>query len=114
MHLRRLLALLFAFPALLPAQSSHGVTLTEAIRSALRQNPDLVVAQATVDSARAESRVARALPNPVLAGSPNTPYQYSATIPLDITPQRFFRTRTASLGESAAAYDRSDTERQTT
>lgn len=112
--LRRSFLPLFLAAAPLAAQSpARGVTLADAIHTALRENPDVVVAGATRDSARAESRIARALPNPVLAGNPNTPYQYSASIPLDVTPQRFFRTRTASLGEAAAADDRADVERQT-
>jgi len=99
----------------LTAQTTQrGITLADAIRAALRENPDVAVARATSDSARAELRIARAFPNPMLAGTPNTPYQYSASIPLDVTPQRYFRTRTASLGESAAALDRADVERQTT
>ena len=97
-----------------PAEKARGVTLREAIELARRQNPDVLVARATVDSARAESHIARAFPNPTLAGTPNTPYQYSATLPLDVTPQRFYRTRTASLGESASSFDRADVERQTT
>ncbi len=95
-------------------QSAAGITLPEAIRRALRENPDVLVSRATVDSAVAERHIAGALPNPVLAGLPNSPYQYSATIALDVTPQRYYRTRTASLGASAVSFDQHDVDRQVT
>src|SRR6516165_5638270 len=80
-----------------------GITLAEAIRRALHDNPDVLVSRATVDSATAERHIASALPNPVLAGLPNSPYQYSASIALDVTPQRYYRTKTASLGAGAVS-----------
>jgi len=89
-----------------------GITLPDAIRRALRENPDVLVSRSTVDSATAERRIAGALPNPVLAGLPNSPYQYSATIALDVTPQRYYRTRTASLGAAAVSFDQHDVDRQ--
>jgi len=96
------------------ARVHNGATLSEAVQAALRYNPDLLVAQASVDSAQAERRIARALPNPVLSGNPNTPYQYAASIPLDVTPQRYFRSRVASLGVAASMADRQDAERLVT
>lgn len=57
------------------------------------------------DSARAETRIARALPNPTLSAIPNTPFQYAATLPLDIGPQRTYRTRVSDLGARAARSD---------
>lgn len=91
-----------------------GVTLDAAIQMALHENVDVLVSRSLVDSANAERSIARAFPNPVLAGTPNSPYQYSATIPLDITPQRLYRTRVASRGAEAVGFDRQDAERQVT
>ena len=109
------------FPAVLGAQAvdssrapTRCVTLAEAIRLALSRNIDVRAAQTASDSARAERRIAAAFPNPVVAGAPNTPYQYSVSLPLDMTAQRTFRGRVAALGASAADFDRSDIERQTT
>jgi outer membrane protein, heavy metal efflux system len=95
-------------------QRTVGITLPEAIQRALRENPDVLVGRAAVDSAAAERHIAAALPNPVLAGVPNSPYQYAATIALDVTPQRYYRTRTASLGAEAVSFDRRDVDRQVT
>lgn len=95
-------------------QTATGITLPEAIRLALRDNPDVLVGRATLDSAIAERHIAGALPNPVLAGLPNSPYQYSATIALDVTPQRYYRAKTASLGADAVSFDRRDVDRQVT
>ncbi len=50
----------------------------------------------------------------MLAGTPNTPYQYSATIPLDVTPQRFARTAAANAGAAAVELDLRDATRQVT
>jgi cobalt-zinc-cadmium efflux system outer membrane protein len=91
-----------------------GITLAEAIQRALHDNPDVLVSHATVDSAMAERRIASAFPNPVLAGLPNSPYQYSASLALDVTPQRYYRTRTASLGAAAVSFDQRDVNRQVT
>jgi len=97
-----------------PPRAARCVTLSEAIAIAMRKNIDVRVAQTAIDSARAERRIAGSFPNPVAAGSPNTPYQCSLSLPLDVTPQRAYRERVASLGASATQYDRSDVERQTT
>ena len=94
------------------ALAQHGVTLPQAIAAALRDNPDVLIARATLDSARDERRIAAALPNPTLSGLPNTPYQYAVSLPLDVTPSRLYRTRAASIGAGAAALDRSDVLRQ--
>jgi cobalt-zinc-cadmium efflux system outer membrane protein len=95
-----------------PVRPAVGITLPDAIQRALRENPDVLVSRATVDSAAAERRIAAAFPNPVLAGLPNSPYQYSATLALDVTPQRYYRTRTASLGAAAVSFDQHDVDRQ--
>ncbi len=107
-------------PVALPAQgvspahpAPRGITLAEALEIALRQNLEVRIAQSVVDSAEAERRIARAWPNPVLAGIPNSPYQYSVSLPLDVLPQRFLRSRVASVGARAAELDRRDLQRQT-
>jgi cobalt-zinc-cadmium efflux system outer membrane protein len=89
-----------------------GITLREAVDSALRRNLDLRIVRTLIDSARAESRIARALPNPSYAVIPNTPMQYAATIALDIGPQRLFRTRASDLGARAVRADVEDGARQ--
>jgi cobalt-zinc-cadmium efflux system outer membrane protein len=105
-------------PASVTAQSAltsvHGATLPEAIAAALARNPDVLTAEAVLDSARAERSIAREYPNPVLSGQPNTPYQYVAAIPLDITPRRRWRVVSGTLGAQASDADRRDVVRQTT
>jgi cobalt-zinc-cadmium efflux system outer membrane protein len=81
---------------------------------AQRNNPDLVTARLRLDSAYAEQRIARALPNPTATGIPNVPYQYSAAEPIDLGPQRIFRTRAAGQGASATRLDVEDVTRQVT
>lgn len=93
---------------------TKGTTLATAIATALSRNTDVLTAAAVLDSARAEKGIAREYPNPVLAGQPNTPYQYAASIPLDITPRRYYRVRSAALGVAAVDADRRDVQRQTT
>jgi cobalt-zinc-cadmium efflux system outer membrane protein len=94
------------------ADTTVPLTLAGAIDSALRRSPDLLVSRSAGDSARAELRIARALPNPQIAAVPNTPFQYSATIALDIGPQRTSRTRVAALAIDAATADTRDLQRQ--
>jgi len=97
-----------------PAHTSRRLTLAQALRQAEQSNTDVLLAASALDSARADRRAAGALPNPVLGGSPNTPYQYVASIPLDITPQRFSRIAVANAGASAVAHDAQDVKRQVT
>lgn len=97
-------------PGMLQGQSSTpravpALTLDAAVDSALRHNWDLRLVVAAGDSARAETRIARALPNPTFAAIPNTPFQYAVTLPMDIGPQRKYRTRASDLGASAARSD---------
>lgn len=87
-------------------------TLKEVLAQAIAHNPDLRQARLRVDSASAERRIARAIPNPTLSAIPNAPYQYNATVPLDLGPERVFRTRAASAGGQAARFDLADVERQ--
>ena len=103
--------------ALLPALSQRalsqqGVTLPQAIATALQYNPDALIARANVDSALGERRIAAAFPNPTVSGMPNTPYQYAVSLPIDIMPSRFYRTRAAAIGAGATRLDRSDVIRQ--
>lgn len=97
-----------------PDTSMQRVTLTQALEVALHHSPDLLISSAIVDSARAEQRIARALPNPSYVASPNTPYQYGATISLDVGPQRLYRTRASAVGVRATRFDRRDAVRQLT
>ena len=94
-------------------RTPRSVTLAEAIDAALHHNPDLLIARFAVDSARSEHRVATALPNPTLSATPNTPYQYGVSIPIDFTPGRFYRARAASFGVKASENDREEAVRQT-
>src|SRR5438132_3077833 len=107
-------ALLLGGPGGLFAQAAPPAppTLREVLEIALRRNPDIEAARAQVDSAHGEQRIARALPNPLLSSAPNHPWQYPLTLPLDVTPQRLFRTRAASRGTDAAVDDATDVERQ--
>jgi cobalt-zinc-cadmium efflux system outer membrane protein len=89
-------------------------TLRDVLGVALRQNPDIVAARLRTDSAHGEQRIARAIPNPVVNSAPNQPWQYTVSIPLDVTPQRFLRTRAAARGSDAALADVADVTRQVT
>lgn len=104
--------LLLGGPSVLLAQSR--LTLRDVLDVALRGNPDIVAARLRVDSARGEQRIARAIPNPVVSSNPNQPWNYSATLPLDVMPQRLFRTRAAARGTDAALSDAADVVRQMT
>lgn len=88
------------------------LTLRVAIATALRNNPDVRISRTLTDSASGELRTARAWPNPQLAIVPNVPYQYSATLPIDIGPQRSRRTAVASLAVDASRLDTRESERQ--
>ena len=95
-------------------QAQRSVSLSDALARALRDNPDIVAARLRTDSAHAELRIARALPNPLFNSAPNQPWQYSVTMPLDLTPQRFLRTRAAGRGSEASRADVDDVVRQVT
>ena len=87
-------------------------TLTDLVAHAMENNPEIRLAMTRVDSARAEGRIARALPNPTVAAAPNAPYQYSASLPLDLGPQRVHRTGASRNGSRAAEFDLDDLRRQ--
>ena len=59
-------------------------SLREVLTVALRDNPDVRAAWQAVDSAQAERRIVRALPNPALSAVPNNPYQYTIGLPLTL------------------------------
>src|SRR2546427_10622348 len=84
------------------AQQPAVWTLERVLAVALRQNADILAARLRVDSAHGEQQIARAIPNPVLNSAPNQPWQYTVTLPLDVTPLRFLRTRAAGRGADAA------------
>src|SRR5438445_9903303 len=90
------------------AQQPAAWTLERALAVALRQNADILTARLRVDSAHGEQQIARAIPNPVLYSAPNQPWQYTVTLPLDVTPLRFLRTRAAGRGADAARSDVTD------
>jgi cobalt-zinc-cadmium efflux system outer membrane protein len=97
----------------LQAQDPRGaLTYEDALAAALRTNPDVRLARTTFDSSRAELRIARAYPNPFFQASPNTPFQYNLTLPIDVGPQRTFRVRAGVLGARGSADDVADAERQ--
>lgn len=89
-------------------------TLREVLATALAHNPDLLQADARVDSAGAEQAIARALPNPTYNGIPGTPYQYTVSEPVDLGPQRLYRTRASGEGRAATELDLADARRQVT
>jgi outer membrane protein, heavy metal efflux system len=94
------------------ATAQGSPTLHDVLEIALRRNPDIVQAKLRVDSAHAERRIARALPNPTYVGIPGNPYQYSIALPLDLSPERLYRTRAARQGEAATQSGRRDVMRQ--
>src|SRR5205807_6950971 len=96
------------------AQQPAAWTLERVLAVALRQNPDILAARLRADSAHGEQRIARAIPNPVLTSAPNQPWQYTVTLPLDVTPLRFLRTRAAGRGVAAARADAEDAVREVT
>ncbi len=98
--------------ALAGAAAQGPPTLRQVVDIALERNPDIRQARLRVDSAHGERRIARALPNPVYAGIPSVPYQYSVALPIDLSPERLYRTRAAKQGEDATAFDHRDVVRQ--
>jgi len=87
-------------------------TLHDVLEIALRRNPDIVQARLRVDSAHGERRIARAFPNPTYSGIPGNPYQYGVSLPIDVSPERWYRTRAASQGEAATRFAGQDVVRQ--
>lgn len=112
---RLLLPFLLPLPfggASTPAAGQSPPTLRQVLDVALQSNPDILQARFRIDSAHGERRIARALPNPVYAGIPGSPYQYSVGLPIDLTPERLYRTRAARQGEDATKFGRQDVIRQ--
>jgi outer membrane protein, heavy metal efflux system len=100
--------------AIAGAAAQAPPTLAQVLEIALRRNPDIVQARLRVDSAHGERGIARALPNPTALGIPGNPYQYSVALPIDLTPERLYRTRAARQGQDATASGRRDVIRQVT
>src|SRR2546428_9580155 len=96
------------------AQQPCVWALERVLAVALRQNAAILTARLRVDSAHGEQQIARAIPNPVVNSAPNQPWQYTVTLPLDVTPQRFLRTRAARGGVGAALADAEDVVREIT
>ena len=107
------IAVFAASPARVRAQAPFTrPTLTDVVSYALRENPDLITARLRVDSARAEQRIARSVPNPTFSTIPGNPFQYSVNEPIDIGPNRLYRNRAARQGTTAARLDTDDARRQ--
>jgi cobalt-zinc-cadmium efflux system outer membrane protein len=110
-------ALLFLSLAVAPHRlRAQGIaaspTLDQVVDYALRFNPDVVIAHFQVDSASGDARALRAVPNPSFAVAPGTPFQYSITQPVDIGPNRVYRTRAGREGVTAAGLDARNVRRQ--
>ena len=90
------------------AAAQEAPTLSAVLASAMARNPDILTARLALDSADAERRIARALPNPTITASPNSPYQYLASLPADLGPARWYRTRASGAGRDAARRDVAD------
>src|SRR5689334_16353943 len=84
------------------AASQAPPTLGQVLDIALLRNPDLLQARLLVDSAHGERRIAGALPNPTYTGIPGNPYQYSVSLPVDVSLERLYRTRAARRGQDVA------------
>jgi outer membrane protein TolC len=108
----RRLALAFLLAGARALLAQPPLTLNDVLARALRDNPDVRTARLRADSAHAEQRIARALPPLAIATIPAVPYQYSVGAPLDVGPQRLYRTRVAGLGLRAAHSDTVDARRQ--
>lgn len=99
----------------LPAQtraSPFRPTIADVVAFALQSNPDVITARLQVDSAHGEQRIARAWPNPAFSVVPGNPYQYTVNEPIDLGPNRAYRTRAANQGVQAVQYDVENTTRQ--
>ncbi len=86
--------------------------MPDVVSYAIRANPDAMIARLQVDSVRGEQRIARALPNPAFTVAPGNPFQYSVTQPIDIGPNRLYRTRAANQGATAVHLVERDVTRQ--
>jgi cobalt-zinc-cadmium efflux system outer membrane protein len=109
---RRAFLYLMSVSCLAPGRlHAQGLTLHDAVDSALRSNLDIRIARSLSDSARSETRIARALLNPTYSVIPNTPMQYAGTLALDVGPQRTYRVRASDLGARAVRSDVEDNTR---
>lgn len=95
-----------------PLASPTRPTMADVVSFALQANPDVITARLQVDSAHGEQRIARAWPNPSFSVVPGTPYQYTVNEPIDVGPNRRYRTRAATQGAQAVQYDVQNTTRQ--
>lgn len=107
-------ATLLQLAAVAGAAAQAPPTLVQVLEIAFRRNPDIVQARLRVDSAHGERGIARALPNPTYLGIPGNPYQYSVALPIDLTPERLYRTQAARHGQDATESGRRDVIRQVT
>ncbi len=106
-------SLVLTMPLLAEAQALPPTpTLDELITIAKAVNPDVRLARLREDSAHGELRIARALPALSVVAVPQIPYQYSVSAPIDVGPQRTYRTRAADRALLAAQVDVQDVQRQ--
>ena len=115
---RNLMALvsIAAASARVAAQTPSSIsrlTIGEAVRIALGRNPDVVIAQLRVDSARGDRRAVGAPANPSLNVIPGNPTQYTVSEPVDLFA-RHYRVASGQQGVAAAQLDRADAARQVT
>jgi outer membrane protein TolC len=86
--------------------------MADAVAYARVHNPDIRTARLQIDSAYGEQRIARAIPNPSFSLAPGNPTQYSVVEPLDVGPNRVYRTRAARQGAAATTDDAANAARQ--
>jgi outer membrane protein, heavy metal efflux system len=103
-----------ALGAQAPTTASGPPSLAQLVAAAALHNPTLEAARARVDSAHGERTIAGGLPNPAFQVIPNTPFQYSVGVALDVGPQRMYRVRSADLGTGATQFDLADATRNVT
>jgi outer membrane protein, heavy metal efflux system len=118
MVIRVLLVVGLCLARVAAAQQSTGgptlpsmATLRDVVAYALAKNPDVVTARLHVDSAHAETRIARSFTNPTASVIPGVPFQYGVSSDFDVGPDRWYRMKAARLGLSATRYSLYDTQR---
>ena len=111
---RRLLVAAVLSACLWPVRAAGSApSLDEVVAIALRANPDAREADFRLEAALADQRAAGAIPNPTYSIAPANPYQFLWSAPLDVGPQRWYRTRAAGIATEAARGDREDQFQQT-
>ena len=108
MLLRTLLACTLLYASIIPVAAENGLSLDEAIKSALAGNPNIAAAGHELQAADAAYRGARALPNPEVVITPGilgpagSDEEISIVQPLEINGARKAKTN-AAAGEARAS-----------